>query len=71
MSDLVVIQTSGYFSSGQFSMKFVALRKILKRRMNGRRAAVEEREGICVTVTSDCEKRAINLDQVLLTWRVV
>lgn len=33
----------------------------LKSRVNGRRAAVEDREGVCVTVTSGCKKRAINL----------
>lgn len=32
----------------------------MKRRVNGRRVPVEEREGVCVTVASDGEKRAIN-----------
>jgi len=36
-------------------MRSVALWKVLKRRVNGR-DAVEEREGLCVTVASGCEK---------------
>lgn len=32
------------------------------------RAAVEGKVGICVTIASNCEKKAINLAQMLPTW---